>query len=175
MRHLVTSTWYWRNLFRLWVNLTTLRDSLFCIVVSMFSSNILVKWIEKRMAYMPTNMRKRNSSLVPFVSFSVFYYFFFQAYRLEPLLSEDYVAIPPAQLPRYDSKQGTDGRPSKTRASGKWGGLFTSYRMGFHRHKPEAEEAGSNSEENEYEDEVVIVHNATAEDKTVGTKSNSLL
>lgn len=91
------------------------------------------------------------------------------AYRLEPLLSEDYVAIPPAQLPRYDSKQGTDGRPSKTRASCKWGGLFTSYRMGFHRHKPEAEEAGSNSEENEYEDEVVIVHNATAEDKTVAS------
>lgn len=103
------------------------------------------------------------------------FFFFFQAYRLEPLISEDYVSIPPAQLPRYDSKQGTDGRPSKTRASGKWGGLFTSYRMGFHRHKPEAEEVGSNSEENGYEDEVVIVHNATAEDRNVGTKSNSLL
>lgn len=138
----------------------------------MFSANILVKWMEKQIVY-AMNMWKRNSSLVPFVSFCVF--FFFQAYRLEPLISEDYVSIPPAQLPRYDSKQGTDGRPSKTRASGKWGGLFTSYRMGFHRHKPEAEEAGSNSEENGYEDEVVIVHNATAEDRNVGTKSNSLL
>ena len=157
------------------MNLTTLRDSLLCIVVSIFSSNILVKVNRKTNGVYANEHKKEKLVFSTFCFFQRFLIFFFQAYRLEPLLSEDYVAIPPAQLPRYDSKQGTDGRPSKTRASGKWGGLFTSYRMGFHRHKPEAEEAGSNSEENEYEDEVVIVHNATAEDKTVGTKSNSLL
>lgn len=91
------------------------------------------------------------------------------AYRLEPLISEDYCSIPPVQLPRYDSKQTADVKPGKTRATGKWGGLFASYRVGFAKQKPEAEEAddrsaGANSVENGDEDEVVIVHNATAAD-----------
>ena len=99
---------------------------------------------------------------------------FFQAYRLEPLISEDYCSIPPVQLPRYDSKQTADVKPGKTRATGKWGGLFASYRVGFAKQKPEAEEAddrsaGANSVENGDEDEVVIVHNATAADNIRGT------
>ena len=103
-----------------------------------------------------------------------FYLCFFQAYRLEPLISEDYCSIPPVQLPRYDSKQTADVKPGKTRATGKWGGLFASYRVGFAKQKPEAEEAddrsaGANTVENGDEDEVVIVHNATAADNIGGT------
>ena len=94
----------------------------------------------------------------------------YQAYRLEPLVSGDYTSIPPVQLHRYDSKQAgyCEAKPSKTGA--KWGGLFASYRS---KQKSEEEasdkSAGSNSEENMDEDEVVIVHNAASAKNAEGT------
>ena len=77
MRHLVTFTWYWRNLFRLWVNLTTLRDSLFCIVVSIFSSNILVKVNRKTNGVYANEHEKEKLVFSAFCFFQRFLIFFF--------------------------------------------------------------------------------------------------
>ena len=99
----------------------------------------------------------------------------FQAYRLEPLISADYFSIPPVQLHRFDSKQAgySETKPSKTGATGRWGGLLASYRVGFTKQKTgdEASDktADSNSEENMEEDDVVIVHNASTKEGIVGT------
>ena len=94
-----------------------------------------------------------------------------QAYRVEPLISGDYTNIPPVQLHRYDSKHTgySEAKPSKTGATGKWGGLF---RVGFTKQKAEEEtgdkSTGSNGEETMDEDDVVIVHNAASADCTAG-------
>lgn len=102
----------------------------------------------------------------------------FQAYRLEPLVSAGYSSIPPVQLHRFDSKQAgySETKPGKTGATGKWGGLLASYRVGFSKQKTgdEANDktADLNSEENMEEDDVVIVHNASTKEGTVGTTSS---
>ncbi|XP_031559157.1 phospholipase DDHD1-like [Actinia tenebrosa] len=88
------------------------------------------------------------------------------AYRLEPLISEDYTSIPPIQLHRFDHAKSGYAEEKKI-PSEKSGWSLFNYRVGYNKHKENKEEdmsrSNSISDDSEsQEDELVIVDHAAA-------------
>ncbi|XP_048577940.1 phospholipase DDHD1 [Nematostella vectensis] len=80
------------------------------------------------------------------------------AYRMEPLISEEYSSVPPIQLHRFDShKLGYLEEKKPARESGGW--KFFNYKVGYSKssEEPRSRSGSTASDSDAPEDEIVIV------------------
>ena len=101
-----------------------------------------------------------------------------KAYRIEPLISEDYTSIEPVKLHRFDSTKFGYNEQKKPSGSGWAGKLFKTATVGFKKTKqaPERQSSSSAEEGESTGDEgLVIVDQAplSVEDRALGAEGGA--